>query len=577
MDFRRLTLAALIGISVLPTGGFAASAKAKKTVCTVTINSSDEADKFRQHLSPDQWNFVELTDAAEAQNPNWFQKACDKNISCDMLIISGHFAGTFFGLQSDLRLSMESLESRSCSTSCRGILKQPKEVFLFGCNTLASKEKDNRSPEVYQQTLIRDGFTPAQASQVAAFRYSALGDSFRERMTQVFSNTPRIYGFTAMGPSGVTASPLIERYLRSSGRFYENFEASSRTLGTDQNANLKSAFKNSTIAQAAGVFASKSKRPSETETPYCYLGNESNSRVAKLKFIQKSLTEGNAFGFISHINEFISEEQFSRFERTPEESEILKEIGHNSKIRKDFEQYLKLPGEVYLPVRINVLNLMKSLGILSEAESAIRISANLNLDFSRPIVRKTIDNVCAYELSTDLDIAKIPEARWSEYETFEIMRCLRPRNHEIHDRILQAFLKDPKVTFIASAALGAIRPRAETFQRALMNTALTSTNQDLRRYSIDILGDIQSLDLQIESDLVLILKSDKDVMIRQNVAYAYRQIRTNQVEILRALVNSMLHDPEWSVRSAAGEALTIQNSHIPEIEAYRYIWEDRVP
>ena len=46
-------------------------------------------------------------------NPEkWFYDDCDKKIQCDTLIVSAHFAGTFFGLLKSYRISLESLESQ---------------------------------------------------------------------------------------------------------------------------------------------------------------------------------------------------------------------------------------------------------------------------------------------------------------------------------------------------------------------------------------------------------------------------------------------------------------------------------
>lgn len=402
-------------------------------------------------------------------------------------------------------------------------------------------------------------------------------------MTQVFSNSPRIYGFTALGPSGANAAPRLERYFNSAHELYENFNEASRRLGTAQNPAMTTAFRATTFAQAAGVFAQSSvngktlAKIQVKETPYCYLSDDGKTRLAKFKFIESALRQGIAFGFIAHINEFVSTQDLNTSALTVEEATVVKQIGSNPKIKKDFDQYLKLPGEVYLPVRINVVNLMKALGIFSEEEAARRVTAFLNLDFSKPITRQTIDKICSYELRTDLDLTKIPEVRWSEYETFEIMRCLKPRNREIHARILQAFLSDPKTTFIASSAIGAIRPQDPSVWRGLIIAAKSARDSEIRRYAIATLAEVEIQDLQILRELVSMMKNDKDIMIRQNVAYAFRQIKTENIEILSALVQSMLFDPEWTVRSAAGEALTLQNSHAPEIEKYRYIWEGRVP
>ena len=55
-------------------------------------------------------------------------------------------------------------------------------LFLFGCNTLAGKEKDTRTPAQYRHVLMEDGFTPEQAQRIASARYGDIGRSFRARM-----------------------------------------------------------------------------------------------------------------------------------------------------------------------------------------------------------------------------------------------------------------------------------------------------------------------------------------------------------------------------------------------------------
>ncbi len=135
--------ALLIAATLLLQGFAAGATTAKKTVCSITINSDEEINAFKKNLSPDLWNFVELTTlysggGSQDNKKDWMKNACAAKPSCDILLISGHFGGSFFG-QSGLRLSLEDLEKYSCDSDCAGILKQPKEVFLFGCNTLATK------------------------------------------------------------------------------------------------------------------------------------------------------------------------------------------------------------------------------------------------------------------------------------------------------------------------------------------------------------------------------------------------------------------------------------------------------
>ena len=187
----------------------------KPTVCTITINSSDEKETFQSYLGDD-FNFVELTEFGEKESYNktdWFTGACNKGIECDVLLISGHFGGSFFG-SSGYRLAMEELQRSSCQKRCDGILKKPKEVFLFGCNTTAGKRPDHRTPEEYTQVLIEDGFSRRMAEEDSAFRYSPIGQQTKKRMQQVFPHS-RIYGFHSQALLGSKIVPRLKSYLES--------------------------------------------------------------------------------------------------------------------------------------------------------------------------------------------------------------------------------------------------------------------------------------------------------------------------------------------------------------------------
>jgi hypothetical protein len=141
----------------------------KKTVCTITVNSADEKETFRQNLPKDKYQFVELV---EKGRRDWLASSCRKGIQCDVLVVSGHFnAGeTFYSdsLQKDEYLEVDELERVSCSDSCPGLFSKLKEVYLFGCESL--------NPDANKYS-------------------SSYGESGRERMRRIFANVPRIYGF----------------------------------------------------------------------------------------------------------------------------------------------------------------------------------------------------------------------------------------------------------------------------------------------------------------------------------------------------------------------------------------------
>jgi hypothetical protein len=164
----------------------------KKTVCTITVNSSDEKETFRQNLPKDKYRFVELV---EKGRPDWLASSCRKGIQCDVLVVSGHFnAGeTFYSdkIDTDEYLQMDELERASCGDSCPGLFSRLKEVYLFGCESL-NPDASNYS--------------------------SAYGESGRDRMRRLFSGVPVIYGFYSSAPVGPTAAMLLGRYFSSSAQ-----------------------------------------------------------------------------------------------------------------------------------------------------------------------------------------------------------------------------------------------------------------------------------------------------------------------------------------------------------------------
>ena len=266
------------------------SVNQKPTVCTVTINSTEEKEVFQSYLGAD-FNFVELTEFA-SNGGDWFMEACKSGVECDILVISGHFGGSFFG-ESDYRLSLSELQSRSCQEACSGLLKKPKEVFLFGCNTTAGKTRDHRTPEEYTEVLIADGFSRSQAERVSAFRYSPLGEQTQDRMKQVFSNS-RIYGFHSLAPSGKNIKPRLESYFKSIKDYAVHL---SQFPTLKENKRWSSAMKGQWIRSVDGS--------KEIENPICVL-EEDKPVYKKLLWIDEVLSdEEKSLAYIPVIDIFL--------------------------------------------------------------------------------------------------------------------------------------------------------------------------------------------------------------------------------------------------------------------------------
>src|SRR5437870_7248785 len=157
----------------------------KKTVCTITVNSSDEKEIFRRSLPEDKFQFVELV---ERGRPDWLASACQQRIRCDVLVISGHFdAGTeFYSDRLDARefLPVEEMERVSCSESCPGLFSQLKEVYLFGCNTLNAEAVKATSAEV-ARTLVRSGHSEAEAKRLSSALNQSHSESNRDGMRRI--------------------------------------------------------------------------------------------------------------------------------------------------------------------------------------------------------------------------------------------------------------------------------------------------------------------------------------------------------------------------------------------------------
>jgi hypothetical protein len=190
---------------------------ARKTVCTITVNSADERETLRRNLPADQFDFVELV---ERGRPDWLASACRKGVRCDALVISGHFDGgdEFYSDRVDAResLPVAEMERASCSDSCPGVFSQLQEVYLFGCNTLNAEALRSASGEV-ARSLVRAGYSQADAMRLSQILGERHAESNRDRMRQIFKDVPVIYGFSSKAPLGRAAGPVLEQYLQSGG------------------------------------------------------------------------------------------------------------------------------------------------------------------------------------------------------------------------------------------------------------------------------------------------------------------------------------------------------------------------
>src|SRR4030095_14081014 len=189
----------------------------KTTVCTITVNSSDEKEAFRRNLPADKYQFVELV---EHGRPDWLSSACRAGVQCDMLIISGHYDGghEFFSeyVEASEFLPVAEMERVSCSGLCNGLFSRLKEVYLFGCNTLNPEARRSVSANAVS-SLVQGGLPRAEAERIVRSVNASSEESSRDRMRLVFKDVPVIYGFSSVAPLGPTAAGILNRYFQKAG------------------------------------------------------------------------------------------------------------------------------------------------------------------------------------------------------------------------------------------------------------------------------------------------------------------------------------------------------------------------
>ena len=368
---------------------------APKTVCTVTINSADERDVFQRHLPRGDYRFVELVQRGK---PDWLASACQRGVSCDALIISGHFDdGTeFYTDRFDDKefLTVHELQQASCSASCSGLFAQLKEVYLFGCNTLKSEPRFAASAEV-GRSLIRSGRSQAEADRVSALLSERYGQSNRDRLRHVFKDVPMLYGFSSKAPLGRTAGPLLERYFQSAPAGEIASGRASQTL-----LNL---FGPSSMIAVAGLTAADPHAPFRNDM--CSLADSGPADAQKLALmhalLQRDVTEVRMF--LDHLERYAA--SIGPAQRlAPEVAAALGAIEGDHRTRERYLEFARDADEATVQTRM--MALARTLGWLSPAQEQAEFLRLIAGRMGRGNLNKTeVDLVCTTQQGREPGLA----------------------------------------------------------------------------------------------------------------------------------------------------------------------------
>jgi len=390
----------------------------KKTVCSITVNSADEKEAFRRSLPPNKYQFVELVERGRS---DWLESACRQGIRCDVLVISGHYDGgnEFFSDQLEAReyLPVAEMERVSCSDSCPGLFSQLKEVYLFGCNTMNPEALKSASAEV-GRSLVRSGYSRADAERLSRALSARHGESSRDRMRLIFKDVPVIYGFSSVAPLGPTAASFLGRYFQTAG---------TGEVGSGRaSAKLLNQFSGHSLVVANGLSAPDPRMAYRQDV--CHFSDDRLSPQQKLAFVHQLLGREMAEVrmFLDRIEQY-SASLTEADRQVPAVSRALENIARDNASRA---RYFDFTRDVDQPaVRARMLELAARLGWLSPAEKRAEIMQMINDQIAKGAVTPAeVDLVCslnkAHGLSQELDRLRLSPTQASKVSTAAVLACL---------------------------------------------------------------------------------------------------------------------------------------------------------
>ena len=529
------------------------SSWAKYQVCSITINSADEIESFREFLPEDQFEFIELLPSPQNRNQDqdshWFNRACESKYHCDILVISGHFGGTFFG-ESGYTLPTELMEEKSCRQSCPGILSKAKEIFLFGCNTLANKKKDSRTYTEYLEVLLNDGMLRETAERVVAARYSPLESPFYARMNFIFSGSHTIYGFDELSPLGRHIREPLRKYFQAIDQKFGSYAQylDSKAYKRERNTELFKPLSYTSLNQARISVSEESEGAEEFFRNKCLLYNDQSSFLDQMQAMEAmflSEKSGSAFFAIDH---FLTQNK-EKLDRGQGRL-LFRSIKNNPDFSEEFLSYYEHLD--HLPhIKILYLNLLEKLQWMDPVELHILRKENLLKIISPPsreayisvwllLQQQQIRPQQFYLSRQDLPEDYV-DSFWGLL-IFEKLRFIAPEWQEsIFSHCEDSLESQPGLCHQGLNSLAHIGPEPEIARKALK--LLDYPDASLNFYSLRVLGQSGLSDYKIHSKMSEFLDSPDFSLVKEAVE-ALGFLKSPYSDIQEKLIQLLMHAEE---------------------------------
>ena len=534
-------------------------------VCSITINSSEEIETFREYLPEEYFEFIELVPKTDnppppAEKEAWFNSACESGVRCDIIVSSGHFAGEFTG-ESGYSLSLRTMERMACSQKCRGILSQAKEVFLFGCNTLASKQADFRTPEEYLQDLLDHGYSRSAAESAVTTRYSSFDITFDQRMRFAFAGPERrafLYGFHSQSPFGKNVKHMLENYfqkiIKRKGGYYEYFS------GKDESAfpNLfwDEALKVTNRTQ--GLSANYDDPVWRTYQEFCPLYDETRGdRDNMLLAADLMKGEGMTLYFV-HVADFFrrrknsfNKEAVRLYEELQNDTETAEKWLAKYEEERDFLESLPF-------YRFDWLRFLRDIQWISPEF----YEKEMNHILRQLVLQRDIPDryLALYRLGgvigpepfqhTGIVLEDLPKGYFNQPQNLKSLGLLRPSDSRIHWRIVNALKTgDSNLKIAALKALGIIRPSDPAIHREIAG-ALKDRDPAVRKEALLVLGGFSSLEPIIHQEIASLLNENEEIVVIKEALWALGMIRPSDPAIHWKITGFLEHENVSVLQSA---------------------------
>ena len=501
-------LAAFVALCAL---GLIAPAHAdKRTVCTITVNSPDEQAAMRRHLSERDYKFVELV---EHGRTDWLATACQQQVRCDVLVVSGHFNGTdFYTTRLDVNdhLPVAEMERASCSASCPGLFSQLKEVYLFGCNSLNPDPGLSPTAEV-ERSLVRAGRSVADAGRMSRELGTLHAESNREVMRRIFVNVPAIYGFSSVAPLGPLSASLLNRAFQS---------GSSPQIGSGHaNRTLLGAFAANSMTLVQGMTASDPRTRYRGEV--CRFVDERLSAAQRLRFIHQIVTRSTAEArmFFERIETFLASLDDSE-KQDPTFVAALDEIANDHAAR---DRYLALARDAEQPpIRARMIDVARTLHWLSAEEhrnELVRLMSDLLA--RTQMSGADVDLICSLNRSRAYDNERgrlQRNASSSErIDRAAALACLGSADD--HTRMLAAITSASEIDVRMAEIYFYHRPITDTKElRAVTAGIATMTRADVQVRALDTLARLHLTDRDVLAELTNLFPRAASIGVQRAIA-----------------------------------------------------------